>query len=67
MGIWENVVIHIARHGYSVVEVFNKYYYQVDINTAKITRDMQIQKNVRFYFCLDCITGNDKLHVFDPH
>ena len=67
MGVWVNVVIHIARHGYSVVEVFNRYYYQVDPHTAKVTQEEQLQRNVRFYFCLDCIASDDKVHMFDPH
>ena len=67
MGIWVNIVIHIARHGYDVVEVFNRYYYRVGLHTVKATQDEPLQRNVRFYFCLNCITGGEKLHVFDPY
>ena len=67
MGLWIHVIIYIAKHGYDVVEVFNRYYCQVDTTLAKPIQDIQMQRNVRFYFCLDCIINNDIVHVYGPH
>ena len=66
MGLWVNVVIHVARHGYQVVEVFHQYYYQVT-DAKTLMNEVSIQRNVRFYFCLDCIATNDTIHMFNAH
>ena len=62
MGIWINITIHIPQHGLESVEMYNMYFYQVP-HTKTASSNQQLQRNVRFYFCLDWIANDDKLHM----